>query len=125
MLRALANTPKVRKWRDYDVQGGRRQRLLSGNSKDQLNGRHAPGADFEVTNFQRQLNARFETIKIRKFIRRKPWKRSSTRPRRAAGPQDSPWPTVSRDIPAFYEEDERSCRAIFSAPKKWLYSCYH
>ena len=31
---------KVWNWRDYDVQGGRRQRLLSGNSKDQLNGRH-------------------------------------------------------------------------------------
>ncbi|WP_287298519.1 hypothetical protein, partial [Mesorhizobium sp.] len=27
-------------WRNHDVQGGRRQRLLSGNSKDHLNGRH-------------------------------------------------------------------------------------
>ena len=27
-------------WRDYDVRASRQQRLLSGNSKDYLNGRH-------------------------------------------------------------------------------------
>jgi hypothetical protein len=37
---AFERAMNVAKWRNCDVQGGRQQRLLSGNSKDHRNGRH-------------------------------------------------------------------------------------